>query len=104
MYLHCSEIGGGSCEETLSARLAVVTALLVVGGPTALADNHGNRGNHEKHGKDGHQRRLTCSGGTATSPQDITAGSYGSVTVTGVCRFNGDITINGDLTIGDGAS
>jgi len=55
--------------------------MIVVGGSNALA------------GKSGY----TCSGG------DIVAGSYSGVTVTGVCRFNGDVTINGELTIADGA-
>ena len=62
--------------------VAVISALvvLVVGGSNAAAGNG-----------------YTCSGG------DIVAGTYGSVTVTGVCRFNGDITINGDLTVADAA-
>jgi hypothetical protein len=57
-----------------------VAAVLVGGGSSALA------------GKPGY----VCSGG------DIVAGTYDNVTVTGVCRFNGDVTINGDLTVADG--
>ena len=76
--------------------LAAVAALLAFGGPTALAGNHG------KPGKPG---PFMCSGGTALVPQDImgSGGPYGDVTVTGICRFNGDVTINGDLTVADGA-
>jgi hypothetical protein len=40
---------------------------------------------------------YTCTGG------DIVGGTYGNVTVAGICRFNGDVTINGGLTIADGA-
>jgi hypothetical protein len=40
---------------------------------------------------------YTCSGG------DIVGGTYANVTVTGTCRFNGDVTINGDLTVAAGA-
>ncbi len=45
---------------------------------------------------------LSCSGGTAAVPQDIVAGTYGRVTVSGVCRFNGDVTINGGLVVAAG--
>ncbi len=55
-------------------------ALLVSGGSSALAAKPGS----------------TCAGGTIT-------GTYGSVTVTGNCQTVGDVTINGDLTIADGA-
>jgi len=35
---------------------------------------------------------FTCSGGTATSPTIIPAGTYSQVTVTGICRILGAIT------------
>jgi hypothetical protein len=76
--------------------LALAAAVLVVGGPTALADNHGNNWAH------GRWARSVCSGGTAAAPQDIMGGTYGAMTVTGVCRFNGDVTINGGLTVAGG--
>lgn len=64
--------------------------MLVVGGSNALAGKSGS---------------YTCSGGTPATPVDIlgSAGPYGDVTVAGICRFNGDVTINGDLTVADGA-
>jgi hypothetical protein len=42
---------------------------------------------------------FTCSGGTAGNPQLIPAGSYGPVTVTGVCFMQGTYTIQGGLTV-----
>jgi len=40
---------------------------------------------------------VTCSGGP------IAPGAYSSVTVTGFCWWGGDVTINGNLTVADGA-
>jgi hypothetical protein len=61
--------------------LITIVGVLAVGGSSALADQPG----------------YTCSGG------QIPGGTYGNVTVTGVCQFNGNITINGALTVADGA-
>jgi hypothetical protein len=79
--------------------VAAVAALLAVGGSTALAGNHGKPDKPSRPGKPG---PLVCSGGTAALPQDILAGTYSRVTVTGVCRFNGDVTINSGLVIAGG--
>ncbi len=49
---------------------------------------------------------LTGSGAFAAPSETCSgpiAGSHGSVTVTGVCRVTGPLTINGDLALADGA-
>ena len=47
----------------------------------------------------------TCSGGTPGAPQVVPAGTYNGFTVTGTCVFGpGTVTINGHLTIADGAT
>jgi hypothetical protein len=62
--------------------------LLVGGGSSALADKPGS---------------LTCSGGTAGSPTPIVAGIYNGLTVTGICRVVGNVTVSGNLNIVAGA-
>jgi hypothetical protein len=63
-------------------------ALLVGGGSSALADKPGS---------------LSCSGGTSASPTAIPAGTYNGLTVTGNCRVVGNVTVNGNLNVADGA-
>lgn len=58
-----------------------VAAVVVGGGSTAMA---------------GKPNAGTCSGGNIT-------GTWDSFTVTGNCRFSGPVTINGNLTVADGA-
>src|ERR1700757_3780263 len=45
----------------------------------------------------------TCSGGAPNSPTPIPPGSYGSMTVTGVCFVAGAAQVTGGLTIGPNA-
>jgi hypothetical protein len=70
-------------KKAVGLVLLAVVAVLVTGGASALADKPG----------------YVCTGGDILG----SSGPYDSVTVTGVCRFSGDVTINGDLTIADGA-
>jgi hypothetical protein len=64
--------------------LAAVAALLAIGGSTALASSSGPN---------------PCATGTLSS------GAYGGFTVTGTCRVvhGANVTINGNLTLADGA-
>ena len=67
----------------------IVVLTLVVGGSMAAAAK---------------PRGGTCTGGTPSSPQVIPAGTYDGFTVSGNCVFGpGAVTINGQLTIADGA-
>ena len=43
---------------------------------------------------------FTCSGGTATTPTSLPAGTYSSVDVQGVCAVNaGQVTVTGNVTV-----
>jgi hypothetical protein len=46
---------------------------------------------------------YTCSGGSPASPSMIPGGTYSALVVTGVCTFAGDVKINGNVTVADGA-
>lgn len=72
------------------AFVAVVMVLtLAVGGSIAAAAKPGGG---------------SCTGGTPSSPQVVPAGTYDGFTVSGNCVFgDGELTINGHLTIADGA-
>lgn len=73
------------------AILGAVVALLAMALPgSALAANPG---------------AGTCSGGTPGTPEVIPANTYNGFTVTGFCVFGpGTTTINGNLTVADGAA
>jgi hypothetical protein len=62
--------------------------MLVISGSNALADKPGS---------------LTCSGGTSGNPTQIPAGTYNGLTVTGICRIVGNVTVNGNLAVAAGA-
>jgi FAD/FMN-containing dehydrogenase len=47
---------------------------------------------------------YTCSGGSPGAPSMIPGGTYSSIVVTGVCTFAGDVKVNGDVTVADGAT
>jgi len=46
---------------------------------------------------------YTCSGGAVNNPTPIPAGTYGSVTVTGICAVGGAVEIHGGLTVASNA-
>jgi hypothetical protein len=64
--------------------------MMVVGAGLAMADDNAATA-----------KSFTCSGGTATSPTIIPAGTYTHVTVTGICRILGAVT---GPTIGSGGA
>ena len=58
----------------------ILLSVMVVAGLAMADDNAASAGS------------FTCSGGTATSPTIIPAGTYTQVTVTGICRILGAVT------------
>lgn len=64
------------------------TLMIVASGSNAMARKPGS---------------YTCVGGTPAAPALIPGGQYSGLTVTGDCRFGGDVTVNGNLTVADGA-
>jgi len=61
--------------------VVILLSMVVVGVGLAVADD-----------KAAAAGSFTCSGGTATSPTIIPAGTYTQVTVTGICRILGAVT------------
>jgi len=62
-------------------KVIIMLSMVVVGAGLAMADDN-----------TASARSFTCSGGTATSPTIIPAGTYTHVTVTGICRILGAVT------------
>jgi hypothetical protein len=71
---------GGSAMKRLMM-VIILLSMMVVGAGLAMADDNAASAGS-----------FTCSGGTATSPTIIPAGTYTQVTVTGICRILGAVT------------
>ena len=78
------------------ARTSVVALTVLVSGVVVALTPGLARANAEGDG-------YTCSGGAPNSPTLIPAGTYRSMTVTGICALRGAVEIRGSLTIAEHA-